>query len=259
MITNTCPSKYPTFYVDDSSCEIDGKKHIILATAAFGDEDAAVTRWLEEKSKAGLKPYEEVKWNQLAIPLEVRRRFVPHLNDAVGLVVVTDLSKQEAAILLTTQVWAFCDHNHLAGFRLRFDRDIVSDWPSLRRHLQGFFPPCVGISQADSSDEQLLQAADFLAGAMKLKVDFGLGLRDPNLKILAEGDEGLEEVELGFYFFATLRYCLWGEVKDFGDEQMPSPRKMVLGRGVVVKSSVQQSELDKAVSHLEGDYMGCIH
>lgn len=96
-------------------------------------------------------------------------------------------------------------------------------WPLDRQplgdHLRGFYPPCVGLSEHDSECEQLIQCADFLAGAVKLKVDFGLGKRDPNARVTVDGDVqgSKEEMELSFYFFAALRYCLWGDVRDFGD------------------------------------------
>lgn len=251
---------YPSFYVDDSACEIGGKKHVILAAAAFQDEVQAIARWLEAKRGIGLRPPDEVKWNSRAIPIEKRREFVPQLNDALGIAVITEENKQEAAIRLATQIWHYCDEYKLGGFRLRFDRDIVSDWGGLRHHVSGLFPPCVSLGEADSGDEQLLQPADFLAGAIKLKVDYGLGRKDPNFMILAPSENGTNEaVEAGFYFFATLRYCLWGDVKDFGDSERPFPRKLVLGKGLVVHSSAPQEDLDKATAYLDGEYMGCIH
>ena len=85
----------------------------------------------------------------------------------------------------------------------------------------------------------LVQYADFLAGAIKLKIDFGLGTRDPNIKVTVDGENpgSREEMEQSFYFFGALRYCLWGNVHDFGDGvNNYDPRKMVMGRGLVVIS-----------------------
>jgi hypothetical protein len=116
---------------------------------------------------------------------------------------------------------------------------------------------------------------------IKLKIDFGLGTRDPNIKVRVDEEVGIlneylvirimfaqagenpgskEEMEQSFYFFAALRYCLWGHVRDFGDGvDSYDPRKMVMGRGLVVKSSAGREAIDKAVSFIDGDYMGCIH
>jgi hypothetical protein len=184
------------------------------------------------------------------------------LNKGVGIVVIDDSNKQAAAELLCTQVWRYCHEEEKAGFRLRFDKDIIEDRKRLADHLRGLYPPCVGLSEHDSECEQLVQCADFLAGAIRLKVDFGLGRRDPNTKVTVDGDaqDSKEEIELSFYFFAALRYCLWGRVRDVGDEpNVPYPTKSVLGQGFVINSSLPRDLLDKAVSFVDGDYMGCIH
>lgn len=118
------------------------------------------------------------------------------------------------------------------------------------------------MSEHDSDYEALVQYADFLAGAIKLKIDFGLGTRDPNIKVAVSGEDpgSTKEMEQSFYFFAALRYCLWGRVHDFGDGvNNYHPRKMVLGRGLVVSSSAGRQAIDRAVSFIDGDYMGCIH
>jgi hypothetical protein len=255
------PWEYPTFYVDDSACEIDGKKHAILAAVAFPDETRAISDWLDKKQECHLRPYDEVKWNNKSISFEHRRAFVPLLNNGLGIVVIDARGKQAAAERLCTQVWQYCHDENKSGFRLRFDKEIVEDRISLKAQLRGFFPPCVGLSEHDSETEQLIQSADFLAGSIKLKIHFGLGVRDPNAKISVAVDEAgsNEEMEQSFYFFGALRYCLWGWVHDFGDEVNPHPRKLVLGRGLIVNSSASSDILDEAISFLDGDYMGCIH
>jgi hypothetical protein len=128
--------------------------------------------------------------------------------------------------------------------------------------LRGFYPPCVGLSEHDSDYELLVQYADFLVGAIKLKIDFGLGTRNPNVKVTVDGENpgSREEMEQSFFFFGSLRYCLCGNVHDFGDGvNNYDPRKMVMGRGLVVSSSADSAAIDRAVSFIDGDYMGCIH
>jgi hypothetical protein len=252
--------EYPTFYVDDSACEIDSKKHVILAALTFPDEAKIIGSWLDKKRECQLRSYDEIKWNDKSIPLEHRRAFVPLLNNSLGIVVIDDRGKQAAAERLSTQVWQYCHDEGKRGFRLRFDRDIVEDQKRLKKHLLGLYPPCVGLSEHDSDVEQLIQCADFLAGVIKLKLDFGLGKRDPNSKIVVTGEVGeREEMEQSFYFFAALRYCLWGRVHDFGDDLSPYPKKLVMDRGIVIASSASSSTVAKAVTFIDGDYMGCIH
>jgi hypothetical protein len=256
------PAEYPTFYVDDSACDIAGKKHVILGALTFLDEPRAISDWLRKKQEFRLHPYDEVKWNGRAVPLEQRRAFVPLLNNGVGIVVLDESTKQSAAERLCTQVWQYCHDEKKDGFRLRFDKDIIEDRQRLKNHLRGFYPPCVGLSEHDSDYEQLIQYADFLAGAIKLKIDFGLGTRDPNVKVTVDGENpgSREEMEVSLYFYAALRYCLWGRIYECGDGVSSSyPKKSVMGRGVVISSSVSQELLDRAITFVDGDYMGCIH
>jgi hypothetical protein len=254
--------QYPSFYVDDSSCEIAGTKHVILAAVAFPDEDKAIEAWLRKKQEFGISPYTEVKWNDSSVSLECRRDFVPLVNSSIGIVVIDDSDKQSATERLCSQIWHFCNEETKGGFRLRFDKNIVEDRDRLQNYLRALYPPCVGMSQHDSAHEQLLQYADFLAGAIKLKVDFGLGTRDPNRKITVSGEDPGSRVQMeqSAYFFGTLRYCLWGRILDCGDGvNTYEPRKSVLGRGLLIHSSATVQDLNTATTFIDGDYMGCLH
>ena len=141
-------ARFPTFYVDDSACDIAGKKHVILSALTFPDEQKAIADWLAKKQEFRLHPHDEVKWNDRwndsSIPLEQRRTFVPLLNNGIGIVVLDDSSKQAAAERLCTQVWQYCHEERTDGFRLRFDKDIIEDRRRLKNHLSGFYPPVSG-------------------------------------------------------------------------------------------------------------------
>ncbi|MBZ5532253.1 MAG: DUF3800 domain-containing protein [Acidobacteriia bacterium] len=251
------PSEYPTFYVDDSITEIGGKKHVILAAITFPDEDQALTEWLSQKSAFGLPAYQEVKWGSKSVSIEKRREFVPILNKGTGIVVIYEGNQQAAALKLMEQIWSYSEQEKKKGFKVRFDKGIVQDWPELRKIAASYFSPCVGLSDHDSAGEQLVQCADFLAGSVKLKIDFGRGVRDQNQKI---DDPEIGSTEIGFFFFAALRYCLWGEVKDYGDGiETFMPLKHTRNKGLVVVSSIANEVLESATALLDGDYMGCIH
>ena len=258
-------SSFVTFYMDDSTCQIGGKKHFILAAVSFESEDAVLSQWVQQKAKFSLPPYAEVRWNCRNLSIEQRREFIPIAGQSTVLVVLDDRSKQAAAMHVCEQAWRFCQESGISGFRLRFDENIVSDWKALKTHLDAFNPPCVGLCEADSRYEHLIQAADFVAGAMKLKIDLGLGERDPNEKIflapdMAEG-YGLtveEGCELGWFMFASLRYCIWG--KTYAPPGNPEqPWKNTRGRGLIVHSSVDQEMVGKAVVNLDDFFMGRIH
>jgi hypothetical protein len=40
-------SSFVTFYVDDSTCQIGGKKHFILAAVSFESEGAVLSQWIQ--------------------------------------------------------------------------------------------------------------------------------------------------------------------------------------------------------------------
>lgn len=250
-------SEFPTFYVDDSVAEIGGKKHTILAAISFGDEGDAIAAWLAQKATCGVPPYEEVKWNNKALTLEQRRDFVPILNKGTGIVVIHEGDRQAAALKLIEQIWSYAQEENKQGFRIRLDEGIARHWNELQNAANSYFPPCVGLSQHNSASEQLLQVADFLAGAIKLQIDFGLGFQNWS-KTIELPEVG--QTEIGFFFFAALRYCLWGKITDIGDGvDTFHPIKDTINRGIVVISSQPKEILEKATAQLEGLYMGCIH
>ena len=71
------PRRFPAFHVDDSSCEVAGRKHVILAGVSYNDEDSIIAEWLDLKKRYNLLPNDEVKWNSRQLPIEVRREFIP--------------------------------------------------------------------------------------------------------------------------------------------------------------------------------------
>ena len=262
QLINRSESRFPTFYVDDSVCEIASRKHFILAAIQFRDEDIVLSYWAEQKLRFGLPPYEEVKWNSKRLTVEERRSFIPIVGSGTGIVAISDIDKQDAAKMICEQVWRYCTENSLLGFRIRFDRNIVSDWSELQSDVRAYHPPCVGLSEADSASEHLIQAADFLAGAVKLKIDFATGLRDPNQVIKLSANHYAmragEECHVGWFMFGSLRYCIWGHTSA-APEKPHDPWKATFGRGLVYHSSAADADVLQALSGLDGMFMGCIH
>lgn len=135
----------------------------------------------------------------------------------------------------------------------------------MKAHASAYFPPCVGLCEADSRYEHLIQAADFMAGAVKLQIDFGLDKRDSQRKVdlslelaNAYALSGEEGCELGWFMFASLRDCIWGKTSALAEEPY-EPWKTTLGRGLVIHSSVSEEEKRKATAELDSLFMGCIH
>jgi len=257
--------KFATFYIDDSTCEIAGRKHFILAAVAYDGESRILAEWNDLKSALGFPPHEEARWSSKNLTIAQRRAFVPPASSGHALIVIDERSKHDAALLICEQAWAFCSEEGYAGFRLRFDENIVTDWKGMKAHASAYFPPCVGLCEADSRYEHLIQAADFMAGAVKLQIDFGLGKRDSRMKVDLPLDlanayalSGEEGCELGWFMFASLRYCIWGKTVAVAEKPY-EPWKTTLGRGLVIHSSVSEEEKQKATAELDSLFMGCIH
>ena len=259
-------NQFGTFYVDDSSCEIGGQKHFILAAVTYGAaEDETVRAWMDKKTRFRMSMLEEVKWNSKNLSVEQRREFVPIACGGTVLIALHDRSKQDAAILLGRQVSRYCKESGLLGFRLRFDENIVCDWVEMRAELEASGLPCVGLCQVNSRDEQLIQAADFMAGAVKLVIDFGLGNRDHKQTITLREEManqyGLsvdQGISLGWFMFVHLRHCIWGRETPTHENNYDR-RKSTIGRGLAFSSAMPDATILKATAHLEGFWMGCAH
>ena len=108
--------RFGTFYVDDSSCEIGGQKHFILAAVTYGDEEDEVIRaWMDKKAEFRMPMFEEVRWNSKNLSIDQRREFVPIASRGTALIVLHDRSKQDAGILLGRQVSKYCKEFGLWG------------------------------------------------------------------------------------------------------------------------------------------------
>lgn len=258
--------KFITFYVDDSTCEIAGRKHFILAAASFDDEERVLTEWNNKRQKFGIPSNEEVRWSSKNLTIPQRRAFVPIASSSLAIIVIDERSKHDAALTICEQARSYCLEQNYDGYRLRFDENIVANWREMKERVAQHHPPCVGLCEADSKYEQLIQAADFIAGATKLQIDLDLGNRDPHLKIelskeLSEGYalSGDEGCELGWFMFASLRHCIWGETPPRQEGIPYEPWKSTLGRGLTIHSSVPIDEVNKATTGLDTLFMGCIH
>lgn len=92
--------KFATFYVDDSACEIAGRKHLILAAVAYDDESRILAEWNDLKFSLGLPPHEEARWSSKNLTIAQRRAFVPLASSGHALIVIDERSKHDAALLV---------------------------------------------------------------------------------------------------------------------------------------------------------------
>jgi hypothetical protein len=250
----------PTFYIDDTLVELGGIPHVLLAAVRFQNDALASAAVLRCKQALGIPLNAEVKWNPKKVTREqtfaIRGAMMPILSDASGTLVIHEGNKMDAARALAAQLSDYTrEVSQAEGFVCRFDREIVE--PTLFANDSKLLtPPCIGLSVGDSHLDPLLQAADLFVGYQKLRFDIGIGRVDGNKRIPAEVYEGEhDEYELSWYVRVGLRYCLWGVC--VGDPDMPT--KVNLGHGVRVFSSVSPDKVSIAISHLEEEYLGCIH
>ena len=249
----------PIFYIDDSSVDLGGRPHVVLAAVHFDDDGIAVSAILRCKKALGLEAHEELKWNTKGVSREqayaIRAVMLPVLSHARGTLVIHEHTKVEAASALAIQLSEYSRERQAAGFVCRFDQGII-EGSSFFAESRKLVPPCVGGSIHDSRLDQLIQAADLFTGYQKLRIDIGTGRVDGDRLIQAdvyEDEQG--EYPLGWYLFAGLRYCLWGHYE--GDRDQPT--KVNLGLGVRIFSSAPTAVVDRALRHLRAEYMGCIH
>jgi hypothetical protein len=249
----------PIFYVDDSSVDLAGTPHVLLGAVHFQNDGIATAAVLRCKSALGLQPHEELKWNAKGVSRQqayaIRGAMLPVLSHARGTVVIHERTKVEAAAALAIQLSEYSREHQADGFACRFDRGII-EGSSFFVESRKLKPPCVGVSIHDSQFDQLIQAADLFTGFQKLRIDIGTGRVNGDRSIHADVyDDEHGEYPLGWYLSVGLRYCLWGRYE--GDVDRPT--KVNRGLGVRIFSSASAAAIDDALSHLSGEYMGCIH
>ena len=257
---NLAPVK--TFYVDDSSLKISRVRHILIGAITFWDESLAISDMLQLKQKFGWRVDEEIKWNSQKFTQAERNLFkegmLAILAHCRGFLIVTDRTKQTAAVELANQLSDFCKTSGLSGFVCRFDKNIIQNRAEFDRSAFALDPPCAGWSEVDSAHDQLVQSADIFVGFQKLRMDFGLGRIDPNKAVEVEPYEGLRsQYSLGWFLHLALRHSLWGRA----DQMDKSGRvlKNNVGYGVRMSSGLPKPLQEQALSHLGRENLGCVH
>ncbi len=253
--------KIASVYVDDSSCSIGDVSHTLLGALNFENEGNALASLIEIKEKVGISAQEEIKWNSDKFTKEQRNfiseHILPVLGETRGFLVISEHGKQAAALQLATQLSDFCRANDFWGFIIRFDNGIVQDSNEFDRHAYSLSPTCFGWSNVDSAHDQLMQCADLFVGFQKLRIDFALERADRKRMVELDAYDGVRgKFELEWYVRLSLRHSLWGDIERPHEGQ---PWKKNLGLGVRVFSSVPDAIMEKALTYLKREYLGCIY
>jgi hypothetical protein len=257
---NLAPVK--TFYVDDSKCEVSGVQHTLLGAITFWDESPAISDMLRIKRRFGLKANQEIKWNSQEFTesdryllTEEMLSILPHCR---GFLIITDQSKHAASLKLAVQLSDFCKTQRFGGFVCRFDQNIVGDHDDFDRAAFALDPPCAGWSEIDSAHDQLIQCADIFVGFQKMRLDFGMGQKNPNKMVEVEAYEGeRSSYPIGWFVRLGLRHSLWGKVDRM--DKSGAVWKHNLGLGVRISSALPDDIQKQLLSHLDQENLGCIH
>jgi hypothetical protein len=255
------------FYADDSECVIAGRKHALLGALELRDPNFVLGRFLKLQRGLRLGPFEEIKWNSSFPPqhrIFITDALLPIFNGCTGFLVIHYNGKQSAAIELCRQLSDYCRSMECDGFGITLDENIVHDARDFDQKISGIVPGPVAWSAVDSKHNPLIQLADLFVGINKRRIDFGTGHADPNKVIEVEFYEGQKsQLDLSYYFFAGLRYSLWGKVRGLCcDSTRPDhsdPFKHNLGYGLRIFSPLPRGEKLAAVSQFGKEFMGCIH
>lgn len=251
----------PTFYIDDSSCVITGKKHTLLGAITFEEDPKAIHEVLKLKEQLGIGVRDEIKWNSQNFSKEQREymaeNILPVLSTATGCLVIDESGKQSASYNIAIQLSDYCKAKDYRGFICRFDKQIITEEADFDEHAYSLNPPCVGWTSNDSAHDQLIQCADLFVGFQKLRIKIGTQNIEEDKKVNVEVFKGKrDEADLSWYLSFSLRFALWGIVPE---HEPGDPWKINLDYGLRVFSSVQMEEVKKAISQIESEFLGCIH
>jgi hypothetical protein len=260
--------EYIGFYVDETTVEIGGRSHLLVAAIGFSSPHLASLKMVEIKRDFGLSPYSEVKYSQKQSPIDDKdlryrysQRVLDLIRDYASIICFTIVEKeakenqvkQFASELLFQQIVDLIDKEKKSSYTIMFDQDLVSNlnnlWNKAENHL-GI--KCLSIQEGISSHDHLIQCADILAGSFKMYILKCLADEEKPVRIFVghpspwETDDGYVYLELSAYLFLQIRYLIPGEMIplpkneddfDFVEHQT----RHTMGHGIRLHSSISPS------------------
>jgi hypothetical protein len=265
MLRKLGPEPVPIFYADETFLDIEGKSHILLAAISFSEPQVAIARILKVREDFNIPLSMEIKWNQQALPSDLRYQISDRMLYAVatsseGLISICEGSdKQGAAEMMLRQI---AEHSR-SPFGLYLDKNLCPDVRKLWEYAQSYLvepAACVSLQETESCRDQLIQCVDVFAGLYKTAIEHILRGKskprkyyDPSLR------EELDDTVAGHILLAT-RYLLPGTVDCTAEELEAGklPFKDSWGSGIQLKSSVSQGTKD-TLRKMAMSYIGCMH
>jgi len=259
------PEPIPAFYVDETSLEIEGKPHVLVAAISFSEPQVAVARILKVREDFKIPLSVEIKWNQQELPADLRyqisdRMLYAAAATAGGLVSLCEGNdKQKAAEMMLRQI---ADHSR-SPFCLYLDVNLCPDIKKLWQYAQSnLVGPgiCATLQETESSRDQLMQCVDVFAGLYKTAIDHTLrGIAKRRTYYDPVFSEELEDTVSGHIFLAT-RYLLPGTVDCTAEDLIAGklPFKDSWGSGFRIESSISQATTE-LLRKMVVSYVGCMH
>lgn len=246
------PEQTPAFFVDETTLEIEGKKHFLIVAITFDDPQSKTTEIIKIKKALGIALSQEVKWNQQSLPAQVRYKLsdgmLSAVSDSTVLVsIIEGNDKEKACEFIVRQIADYSER----PFSVYLDRNLCPNVKKLWDFSVSLPGPaqCVSLQEVESSREQLVQCVDVFAGLFKTAIEHIVkGVNKSRQCYDPISDNEYEDSIVG-YIFEIARFCLPGDV-DFctptldGEVIPPEPFKDAWGCGIRLESSISDRAKD---------------
>lgn len=261
----------PHFYLDETVLEIDGKRHMLVASLGLDNPHVVAAEMAKLKRKFGLKITDEVKYSQPTgeRKLTIKQMYeysdgvvgLLNMNGCAALVAINEgTDKQSSAQLALQQLITYCHKNSLRKFFLHIDNDLATDTDALWLEANSDENiTCLGLQECDSSKDQAIQCADIFAGLYRLAIDLVLTDRKKPIMINDQAIGQEIELPLDHYILMCTRWLIAGETTLTEDGDFNLPFKDSWNDGLTFKSSVSVSTHEKLHEQIAKVYMGCLH
>ena len=259
----------PYVFIDESWIDIEDKKHLIIGGLVTREPGHLAYEVKSLKSKLGLKPFDEIKWNSAQYTEEERNRLsdgmIRIIRECTGLIsIVEGTDKQKAIEFFAQQIIDYCTKNEIADYLLALDQGLIpKKADKLREFVTRSQPPaCIGLNIVDSRYDQNIQCADVFIGFFRAAIRQELGAAMKFIPNTDESFEGRRAWTLAKYVTLWTRGMLWGttdELDHRGFVYYEHPMHRAMGLGFRLHSSISQTIRDRLERDIATVYMGCLH
>lgn len=259
----------PHIFIDESWIDIEDKKHLMIGGLVTREPGNLASEVMSLKSKLGLAPFDEIKWNSAQYTEEARNRLsegmISIIRNTTGMIsIVEGADKQKAMEFFAEQVIDYCTKNDIANYILALDQGLIQKADKLGEFVtHSHHPACIGLNILDSRYDQNIQCADVFVGFFRAAIRQELGATP---KFIPNTDESFEDRSawhLTEYVTLWTRGMLWGTTDELDPDRgfvyYEHPMHRAMGLGFRVYGSASQAVRDRLEQNIATVYMGCLH